>query len=57
MSRLTFLRGRELVNVAGESHYQEALRELTGTGGSEAVRIEAGQPWCPSPATRTTPTR
>jgi len=39
--RLTFLRGRELVNVAGESHYQEALRDLTGTDGVSEVRQEA----------------
>jgi hypothetical protein len=30
--RLSFLRGRELVNVAGESHYQDALRRITGEG-------------------------
>lgn len=28
----TFLRGHELVNVAGESHYQDALRAITGPG-------------------------
>ena len=27
--RPTRLHGRELINVAGESHYQDALRELT----------------------------
>jgi hypothetical protein len=30
--RQTFLRGRELVNVAGESHYQKALRAIAGAG-------------------------
>jgi len=30
--RVTFLRGRESVNVAGESHYQDALRAIAGEG-------------------------
>ena len=30
--RVTFLPGRESVNVAGESHYQDALRALAGPG-------------------------
>ena len=30
--RVTFLRGRDSVNVAGESHYQEALRAIAGDG-------------------------
>ena len=30
--RVTFLRGHESVNVAGESHYQEALRSIAGPG-------------------------
>lgn len=38
--RTTFLAGNRLVNVAGESHYQEALRTLTGNDGSEPVRRE-----------------
>jgi len=38
--RLTFLPGRRLVNVAGESHYQEALSGLTGADGAEPVRRE-----------------
>lgn len=33
----TFLRGHELVNVAGESHYQDALRAIAGPG---EVRLE-----------------
>ena len=36
--RLTLLAGRRLINVAGESHYQDALRALTATDGSEPVR-------------------
>ena len=28
--RETFIRGNESVNVAGESHYQEALRAIAG---------------------------
>ncbi len=30
--RVTFLRGHESVNVAGESHYQDALRSIAGPG-------------------------
>jgi len=30
--RVTYLRGHESVNVAGESHYQEALRAVAGDG-------------------------
>ena len=30
--RVTFLRGHESVNVAGESHYQDALRAIAGAG-------------------------
>lgn len=30
--RVTFLRGHESVNVAGESHYQPALRAVAGEG-------------------------
>lgn len=49
-ARLTFLRGRELVNVAGESHYQEALQELTGTDGTAEVRQDAEAVLVPEPA-------
>src|SRR5918992_614254 len=38
--RLTVLRGDRLLNVAGESHYQEALRELAGETAGEEVRVE-----------------
>jgi hypothetical protein len=50
MARLTFLRGRELVNVAGESHYQEALRELAAGEGGGQVRLEAEATLVPEPA-------
>ena len=50
MSRLTFLRGNELVNVAGESHYQEALQELTGTNGTTEIRLDAEAVLVPEPA-------
>ena len=50
MSRLTFLRGSELVNVAGESHYQEALQELTGTDGTTGIRLDAEAVLVPEPA-------
>ncbi len=38
--RLTVLRGDRLLNVAGESHYQEALRELACDAAGEEVRVE-----------------
>jgi len=57
MPRLTYLRGRELVNVAGESHYQEALRELAAPQGEGQVRIDAEATLVPEPTTPTTPTR
>ncbi len=53
--RLTFLRGRRLVNVAGESHYQEALRALTGNDGSEPVRQEVEAVLTPEPENRYDP--
>ncbi len=37
--RLTRLHGERLVNVAGESHYQEALREVSGAGAGGEVRV------------------
>jgi len=46
--RETFLRGHELVNVAGESHYQEALREIAGTGPGP-IRLEATAHLIPEP--------
>lgn len=49
MPRLTYLRGCELVNVAGESHCQEALRELTGAGPDEEVRQDAEAVLVPEP--------
>jgi hypothetical protein len=44
--RQTFLRGRELVNVAGESHYQEALRAIAGSG---EVRLAVESQLVPEP--------
>lgn len=48
MPRTTFLRGHELVNVAGESHYQEALRAITGATEGE-VRQAATAHLIPEP--------
>ena len=47
MARPTYLLGRELVNVAGESHYQDALREIAG--GAEEVRLEREAVLLPEP--------
>ena len=44
--RVTFLRGHESVNVAGESHYQEALRAIVGAG---EVRFETEAHLVPEP--------
>ncbi len=43
---MTFLRGRESVNVAGESHYQDALRAIAGDG---EVRHDAEAHLIPEP--------
>lgn len=43
------LEGHELINVAGESHYQEALRELCPRTGAEEVRCEALAALVPEP--------
>lgn len=48
MPRTTFLRGRELVNVAGESHYQDALRAIAGEGPG-AIRQDAVAHLIPEP--------
>lgn len=37
--RLTTLHGERLVNVAGESHYQDALRELVANEQAEEIRL------------------
>ena len=47
--RLTFMAGRRLVNVAGESHYQEALQALTESDGREPVRAEFEAVLVPEP--------
>ena len=44
--RATFLRGHESVNVAGESHYQEALRAIAGEG---EVRMDTEAHLIPEP--------
>jgi hypothetical protein len=46
--RETFLRGHELINVAGESHYQEALRAIAGET-SGPVRHETTAHLIPEP--------
>lgn len=53
--RLTFLAGRRLVNVAGESHYQGDLRALTATDGREAVHQEFEAVLAPEPDNRFDP--
>jgi hypothetical protein len=44
--RVTFFRGREMVNVAGESHYQDALRAIAGPG---EVRLATEAQLVPEP--------
>jgi hypothetical protein len=46
--RPTYLWGRELVNVAGESHYQDALRAIAGDAGGQ-VRLEREATLVPEP--------
>jgi collagen type III alpha len=48
MPRTTFLRGHELINVAGESHYQDALTTLAGATEGE-VRLDATAHLIPEP--------
>jgi hypothetical protein len=43
------LEGDELVNVAGESHYQDALRELAPWDGRDDLRHEALATLVPEP--------
>ena len=47
--RPTRLEGRELVNVAGESHYQAALHAIAGDGDGE-VRLETTAALIPEPS-------
>jgi len=47
--RPTRLEGRELVNVAGESHYQDALHAIAGSGDGE-VRFETTAALVPEPS-------
>lgn len=48
MPRTTFLRGHELINVAGESHYQDALRSIVQTIEGE-VRVDTTAHLVPEP--------
>ncbi len=48
MPRTTYLRGHELVNVAGESHYQDALHTIVGVIEGE-VRQDATAHLFPEP--------
>ena len=48
--RRTFLRGGRLINVAGESHYQDALHAICGDPGDEGVRREAEADLVPEPS-------
>jgi len=43
------LAGGELINVAGESHYQDALRELAAWDGAEDLRRETVAALVPEP--------
>lgn len=38
------------MNVAGESHYQEALQELTGTDGTTELRVKTEAVLVPEPS-------
>ncbi len=49
MPRETLLTGNRLVNVAGESHYQDALRELAGGAPGEVVRRDFEAVLLPEP--------
>jgi hypothetical protein len=48
VARPTYLWGRELVNVAGESHYQDALRAIAD-GADGEVRLEREATLVPEP--------
>ena len=47
--RPTLVEGRELVAVVGESHYQDALRAITGSDGRGVVRHECEAALVPEP--------
>lgn len=55
VARPTPLRGNRLINVAGESHYQDALRSLTGGAAGEPVRRELEASLVPEPENRFDP--
>ena len=48
--RTTLLVGGRLVNVAGESHYQEALREIVGSRGPGEVAVDTEAVLVPEPS-------
>ncbi len=48
--RTTLLIGGRLVNVAGESHYQEALREIVGAPAGEQVAVDTEAMLVPEPS-------
>lgn len=48
--RTTLLVGGRLVNVAGESHYQEALREIVGPTAGEEVAVDTEALLVPEPS-------
>ncbi len=54
--RPTRLEGRALINVAGESHYQDALHAIAAKAKARPAS-KPQPPSSPSPPTRTTPTR
>ena len=49
MSEPFVLEGDELVRVVGVSHYQDALRAITGRTGDEQVRVEKVAVLAPEP--------
>jgi hypothetical protein len=48
--RTTLLVGGRLVNVAGESHYQDALREIVGPGAEGEVAVDTEALLVPEPS-------
>jgi len=48
--RTTLLVGHRLVNVAGESHYQEALRELVGPTTAAEIAVDTEAVLVPEPS-------
>jgi len=48
--RTTLLVGGRLVNVAGESHYQEALREIVGSATATEIAVDTEAVLVPEPS-------